>query len=216
MKSPMNAVARGCKQRPDTSVRPAVCTGAAMSPPKFEVALAPLLPRLHRLCLALTGHLHAADDLLQDSLARAHVRFDSYRGEGELYAWLCAIVRHEFLDQRRRAHRRASLLGRAIDAFTGLFGDAAAIAEPTPPPSPEESVLLGERITQLLAALREVPEDFRVVVVLIDIEDLGYPEVAEIMHLPIGTVKSRHARGRAKLVEAFRRAEEARSSKEGT
>lgn len=161
----------------------------------FEAAMAPLLPRLFRFCVALTGAPDQAEDLLQSSLLKAYQRRDSFAGRGSLAAWVGGIIRHENEEIVRKTARRRSLLDRAMQEVYNLFDTISA----SPTPDPETWMSSHQQAGMLLACVHELPEPYRTIVWLCDIEELSYEEVAEMVNIPVGTVKSRHARGRQRL-----------------
>jgi len=166
----------------------------------FEAAVEPLLPRLHRFCLALCRSRQEAEDLLQDSLVRAFLHRDS-RGSGSWLGWLCGIARNQFLEQRRAQARRRSLLDSVLEGASSVLGSlfAGGIEQQ----DPEARLCVAEEAERVLACLHALPEKFRLVVLLCDVEDLDYEEVARVLGVPLGTVKSRHSRGRARLGALF-------------
>lgn len=167
------------------------------------------MPRLHRVCLTLCRDKEEAEDLLQDGLVRAFLHRDSYQGHGSYFGWLCGIVRNQFIENRRTSARRRSLLDSVLEGASSvlgtLFTGAAEQADP------EERACRTQEAALMLRCLHGLPEKYRMVVLLCDVEELGYEEVAGVLDLPVGTVKSRHSRGRAQLGEAFhaRRMEQA-------
>jgi RNA polymerase sigma-70 factor, ECF subfamily len=160
------------------------------------------MPRLYRFCLALCRDRAEADDVLQEGLVRAFLNIESFQGNSELFGWLCGVLRNQFIELRRSASRRRTIFENIVASCSPVFDQLFGGGEVAP--SPEEAASLGEESARLLAALRQLPEDFRTVVLLHDIEGMGYDEIAEVTDSPVGTVKSRHARGRARLVEAFK------------
>ncbi|HWN69102.1 MAG TPA: RNA polymerase sigma factor, partial [Haliangium sp.] len=162
-----------------------------------------LLPRLFRLCVALTGAPDQAEDLLQVSLLKAYQRRRSYEGRGTLSAWLAGIIRHENEEIVRKSARRRSLLDRAMQEVYNLFDTISS----SPPPNPETWVCSHEQAGMLLSCVHELPEPYRTIIWLCDIEELSYEEVAEMVNIPVGTVKSRHARGRQRLKRSIERRE---------
>jgi len=168
---------------------------------QFESAVRGLLPTLHRLALSLCRDHAEADDLLQEALVRAHARAEDFEGRGTLVAWLSQIIRREFVVMRRDARRRQGIFDRIVstwqDALEGVMGRPAVR-------DPESDALLGEEAGALLAALRTLPEDQRLVVLLCDVEELSHAEAASALGIAIGTVKSRQRRGRAALEKAYR------------
>jgi RNA polymerase sigma-70 factor (ECF subfamily) len=167
----------------------------------FEAAVAPVVPRLYRLCLALTGTPDQAEDLLQAGLLKAYERRASYAGRGNVAAWLAGIIRHEHDETLRRTLRRKSLLDRAMQEIYNLLDSISG----APAPDPESWTSSHEQAALLLQCVHELSEPYRTVVWLCDIEEMNYEEVAEMLSVPIGTVKSRHARGRKQLRRTLER-----------
>jgi RNA polymerase sigma-70 factor, ECF subfamily len=175
-------------------------TDFASSRARFETAVRPVLPRLYRFCVALSGDMDAADDLFQNTLIKAYLNAASFEGRSDLVVWICGIARHEHLEAQRTDARRRGIFERFVDACASALGLGPEAEERL---SPETRVMGKENVGLLLACLQKLPEEFRAVVVLCDIEELGYDRAAEILGIPKGTVKSRHARGRARLREAY-------------
>jgi RNA polymerase sigma-70 factor (ECF subfamily) len=167
----------------------------------FEAEVETLMPRLHRFCLTLCRDREEAEDLLQDSLVRAYLHRDSYQGHGSFFGWLCGIVRNQFIEGRRSAARRRSLLDSVLEGASSVLG--SLFTGGVEQPDPESRACQSEQSAMLLRALHALPEKYRLVVLLCDVEELGYEEVASILGVPMGTVKSRHSRGRAQLGTAF-------------
>ncbi|WP_240504196.1 sigma-70 family RNA polymerase sigma factor [Thioclava sp. JM3] len=143
------------------------------------------IPALRRFAFALTRERDAADDLVQDCLARALTRWHLLRSEDQLRAWLFRILRNLYHDAHRRRIRRPE--GEALDP-DGLAGrDADA----------ETVVFLGD----VFSALARLPIEQQEVLLLVGVEDFSYEAVARILGLPKGTVMSRLARGREALRE---------------
>ena len=138
------------------------------------------IPRLRRYARALTGDRTAADDLVQDCLERAWSRFHLWRRGSDMRAWLFTIMHNIHVNDLRQARRRPSHL---------------ALAEDMAGPRQRDTLeALGRA-----RALARWPEDQRAAVLLVGLEDMGYAEAAKILGLPIGTVRSRLARGRERL-----------------
>jgi RNA polymerase sigma-70 factor (ECF subfamily) len=168
---------------------------------EFEAAMTPLLPRLFRLCVALTRAPDQAEDLLQMSLLKAYQRRRSFAARGSLAGWLAGIIRHEHEETVRKTARRRSLLDRAAQGVYNLFDTISG----SPTPDPESWLCSHEEAALLLSCVHELPEPYRTIIWLCDIEELGYEEVAEMVNIPVGTVKSRHARGRQRLRRSLER-----------
>ena len=143
----------------------------------------PHIPALRRYAWALLRDETAADDLVQDCLERALSRWQLRRRDGNLRAWLFAILHNRFISDRRRDKRR----GIPLPLEEG--NDAASASD-------TES---GVTRRDLLEALALLPEEQRAVVLLVGVEDLSYEDAARALGVPIGTVMSRLSRGREKL-----------------
>lgn len=167
----------------------------------FTRIVSPHLPQLYRLALILSRDDVEAEDLLQNALVKAYVHRASYVGRGSLTAWLYGIVRNEHAELIRSTKRRRSLLEAALDRFADLFDDLSS--DGATAATPEVHAMAQEESELLLACLRRLPEPYRSVVHLCDVEERSYEEVSELLDAPIGTIKSRHARGRAKLRTIF-------------
>jgi RNA polymerase sigma-70 factor, ECF subfamily len=149
--------------------------------------------RLRRFAVHLCGDPAAADDLLQEGFLRALANRRALRDERFVVPWLFSIIRRVFLDQHRRTQHRARLL--EMDALS---------AEP-PVGNLEEEVLRQSFSEELASALGSLPEEWRSCILLCDVEGLSYEEIAEAMNCPLGTVRSRIARGRAHLLASLDR-----------
>lgn len=149
----------------------------------IDEQLRELLPRLRRFAHWLTRDAASADDLVQSTLERALSRWHNRRDASALRAWLFAIAYRRFLSDRRRAHRCAAMLE--------LFGRGAPDAQP----SLEREVIAQSSVL----ALAHLPEAQRLLLLWVSVEGLSYREVADLLHVPIGTVMSRLSRARAAL-----------------
>jgi len=160
-----------------------------------------------------------AADVTQEVFVKVFRGIGHFHGEASLRTWIYRIALHEALNQRRwwTRHERQQV---AIDGDTGDDRHAApAECLIDTHESPFDAAAHAEIAARVEAALRDVPEPFRTVVVLRDIEGFGYEEIAEILNANLGTVKSRLMRGRAHLrsllapyVEAANRRPSQRSS----
>lgn len=145
----------------------------------------PYIPALRRYAWAMTLDNDGADDLVQDCLERAISRWHLRRRDGDLRAWLFAILRNLFISAlRQRARRRR---------FVALDDPSAALSSI---PAQQEDQL---RLHDVLVGLNALPEDQRSVLLLVGVEDLSYEEAARVLGVPVGTVMSRLSRGRERL-----------------
>jgi RNA polymerase sigma-70 factor, ECF subfamily len=149
--------------------------------------------RVHAVCRRIAGSSRDADDAAQEamiSIVRGLARFD---GRAQFSTWAYRIATNAALDELRRRKRRPAL---------ALVDDEGHVPEAVDP--------LGQRLVEasvdrlaIDAALDDLPDDFRVAVVLRDVADLDYAEIAVALDVPVGTVKSRIARGRSQLAAAL-------------
>jgi RNA polymerase sigma-70 factor, ECF subfamily len=158
-----------------------------------------LLPKLWRFALRLTRHQHDAEDLVQRTCVRALERQQQWNPEGSPLSWLYAIMNSIWLNEMRsrRLHPVSSLTGDdgvdtdAMEIGAGLAGTMSELAEP-------ESLLF---CRQIVAAVDELPEAQRLVMLLIAVDGLSYGEAAEVLNVPVGTVMSRIFRARVSIGE---------------
>jgi len=152
-----------------------------------------------------------AADTTQEVFVKVFRGISRFHGEASLRTWIYRIALHEALNQRRwwSRHQRREV---TMDAESDDAQGSSVESLPDPQESPFDAAAHAEIAARVESALREVPEPFRTVVVLRDIEGFGYEEIAEILNANLGTVKSRLMRGRAHLksrlapfVEAARR-----------
>jgi RNA polymerase sigma factor (sigma-70 family) len=164
---------------------------------RFEAQVLPHLDAAYNLARWFARPPLEADDILQDAMLRAFRAFDTFRG-GDVKPWLLAIVRNCFLTAvaRVRPERDVPL---PADTETGADDPALIVADP----DPETTLLQSEESRRLASVIATLPEDFREVLVLREMEDLSYREIAQVTGTPIGTVMSRLARARALLKEKW-------------
>ena len=163
---------------------------------EFNRLILPHLEGAYNLARYLTRDAVLSEDIVQDAMVRAFRAFAQFRG-GSPRAWLLAIVRNCSRTAQAGTGGAMSL----VIHESGLSEEAAAelAGHPDPNPSPEEEVFRNAEIGRVRLAIEAIPEPFREAVVLRDLEDLSYAEIAEVTGVPIGTVMSRLSRGRAML-----------------
>jgi RNA polymerase sigma-70 factor (ECF subfamily) len=167
----------------------------------FEALALENLPSLLAVATRLTRNGAEAEDLVQDTLVKALRARDQYESGTNLKAWLLRILKNTFINRYRRGGlERAVLEGPDADPLSdGWIGASTIRALRDPESQLLQPVLEGE----ILAALDGIPEGFREVVLLADVEELSYKEIAEIVGCPVGTVMSRLHRGRRLLKRAL-------------
>jgi RNA polymerase sigma-70 factor (ECF subfamily) len=153
------------------------------------------LDRMHRFALQLCRDRDAAEDLVQEAFVRALAVRDQLRDASRALPWLLSVVRSRFLEQSRRARRRLRL---------ELVAEEAELADP-PIGNLEEELLRGVLSDEVARAVAALPEEQRTCVWLCDVEGLSYHYIAEVVGCPAGTVRSRIARARARLMESLAR-----------
>ncbi|HYX84426.1 MAG TPA: sigma-70 family RNA polymerase sigma factor [Gaiellales bacterium] len=161
---------------------------------RFEEEALMHAEHLYRIALRLTGSPQTAEDLVQETYLRAFRAWRSYRPGTNLAAWLATIMRNANMDELRRQSRRppSEPLDEQGDYY--LYNRLAETGR-----EPQERVLARLAGRGVVDALGDVPENFREVVVLVDVGDFSYAETADILGIPIGTVMSRLYRGRRLL-----------------
>jgi len=163
---------------------------------EFNRTIVPHMDGAYNLARYLTHDATLSEDVVQDAMVRAFRAFGQFRGESPR-AWLFAIVRNCCRTAQSGARGAVSL----VIHESSLSEEAAAqiMHHPDPGPNPEEEVLRNADVTGVRSAIEAIPEPFREVIVLRELEELSYAEIAEVTGVPIGTVMSRLARGRAML-----------------
>ncbi len=160
----------------------------------FEREVMPHLQALYGVALRMTKSEGDAEDLVQDTMLRAYRFWDGFEAGSNCRAWLMRILTNVFRNRYRERAREQEILGEAETsaANLGQFQGAA--------PRDAESALFGRMLSRdVETALATLPAEFRLPVILADLEDLSYKEIADIMECPAGTVMSRLYRGRRML-----------------
>lgn len=144
-------------------------------------------PKIRAVCLRILGNHADADDAAQEALIRISRSIDSFDGRSNVNTWVYRIATNAALDELRRRSRRPLSL---------VDGDPNR-----PDPTGEAAFARIDSSGSLDAALAAIPDEYRVAMVLRDVADLDYDEIAEVLGVPGGTVRSRIARGRGRLAD---------------
>jgi RNA polymerase sigma factor (sigma-70 family) len=160
---------------------------------RFQALAMPHLDAAYNLARWLSRNPGDAEDIVQEAFLRAFRFFDSFRGE-LARPWLLSIVRRVWYDEWRR---RAS--SEEVAPFDELRDDAQLEGWETAIADPETLAIRAQDVRDVQAALQRLPVEYREVLVLREMEDLSYREIAVIADVPVGTVMSRLARGRRRL-----------------
>src|SRR5262245_45189520 len=146
--------------------------------------------RLYNSLLRVLGSAEDARDVVQDAFVQAFLKLDSFRGSSAFYTWLYRIAFNLAMSHMRRERKTVSL-----DRVKAGSGDEPGDGQPTP----AGDLLRTERVTLVHAALAELSGEYRQILVLRELEGCRYEEIAEILELPVGTVRSRLFRARLQL-----------------
>jgi len=159
-----------------------------MEQARFELLVVPYRKAAYNLARWLTGNDHDAEDVVQEAFLRAYRFFDRFQG-GDGRAWLLAIVRNTCYSWMRQNRNLA--LTETLDEVEA-FG-----------PSPESLLIENLDRESLRRAIQELPVEFREAIILRELEGLSYKDIAAVTEVPVGTVMSRLARARARLIRAL-------------
>ena len=161
----------------------------------FSLLVEKYQTKVYNLALRMSGNEDDAFDLAQDSFVRAWRNLGSFQFESSFSTWLFRLTSNICLDFLRAKKRRAAVSLTVTDEED----EESQLAVPDPGKTPEEAVIAAEDRALLTRALNELPADQRQILTLRAIDDLSYAEIAEILHLQEGTVKSRLSRARTAL-----------------
>ena len=165
---------------------------------RFHQEAIPLLDPLYSAALRMTRNPADAEDLVQETMLRAYRAFDRFEAGTNLKAWLFRILTNAYINVYRKKQREPQKISSEEVEDFDLYQELRN-HDPQFTRSPETIVLDSLVDSDIIEALDDLPEQFRLAVVLSDIEDFSYAEMAEIMEVPLGTVMSRLHRGRKAL-----------------
>ena len=162
---------------------------------EFEEEAIPQMDVLYNFALRTTGNEDDARDLLQETYLKAYRFWDKYERGTNIRAWLFRIMKNSYINRYRKETKEPDTVD--YENVENFYNSIRA--ESTDPNDLQEKLfgnLLGDEVSKALASL---PDDFRTVVILCDIEGMMYEEIAEFLDIPVGTVRSRLHRGRKLL-----------------
>jgi RNA polymerase sigma-70 factor, ECF subfamily len=177
---------------PPTPPPPLTPAAEADKRESFEREALVHLDSLYRVALRLTGNAAEADDLVQETMLKAYRAWDQFQRGTNAKGWLLTILRHAFINEYRRRTRHPETVD--LDAI-----EPFSVFEELQDDDPQGTFF--DRIVddEVLRAIDELPEQFRETAVLSDVEGLSYEEIARVLDVPVGTVKSRLFRARRLL-----------------
>ncbi|MFQ5947494.1 MAG: sigma-70 family RNA polymerase sigma factor [Acidimicrobiia bacterium] len=169
----------------------------------FERDVMEFFPQLYSAALRMTRNPPDAEDVLQEALLKAYRGYHTFKEGTNLKAWLYRILTNTYINRYRKKSRRPDEveLGEVEDLY--LYRRIGAETTGRAARSAEDEVLDQIVDTEVKDALEALPDNFRIPVLLADVEGFSYKEIAEIMDVPIGTVMSRLHRGRKALQKAL-------------
>jgi RNA polymerase sigma-70 factor (ECF subfamily) len=152
----------------------------------------------YNLAYRLSGNYDDASDVVVEAFVRVFQGLHTFRGEANFGTWLHRVVVNTFLDMRKRSKGRQNV---SLEEQLELDGDTLTRQIEDTSPGPEELVEKEEREEVLQRAIAQLPPERRILIVLYHFENLSYEEIAQMLNLPVGTVKSRLNRARLALRE---------------
>lgn len=158
----------------------------------FDEEIIPHMDALYNFALRLTTDPNDAEDLVQDTIVKAYRFFSSYEKGTNAKAWMFRILKNSFINNYRKTSKKPSQVD--YDEVSSYYESIRAERTDT---SDLENLMFREMMDDDLSnALKRLPEDFRTVVLLCDVEGYTYEEIANMLDVPIGTIRSRLHRGR--------------------
>lgn len=165
----------------------------------FEEEALPHLDAVYRFALRLSGSRDQAEDLVQETFLRAFKSWDQYTQGTRAKSWLFTICRNVFLRGRERRQRHDEIVAETVDRSASGLNPVNPVWVSVLGVDPEGDFFEAIVDDRVIEAIERLPEEYRTAVVLSDLEGLPYAEIAELMEVPVGTVKSRLFRGRRQL-----------------
>lgn len=169
----------------------------------FEEEAVPHLDAVYRFALSLAGSPPAADDLVQETFYRAWRSWDQYTLGTNCKSWLFTICRNVFLRKEERSKRHDEILNEQAPEDPESLSRENPVFAASRDSDPEGDFFRSIVDDEVLEAIDELPEEYRTAVILSDLEGMAYKEIAELMEVPVGTVKSRLFRGRRMLQQTL-------------
>lgn len=167
----------------------------------FEAAAMPFVDALYNTAYRMTRNSEDAEDLVQETYLKAYRYYDKFEEGTNFKAWLFKIMKNTFINNYRRKQNAPALsdFAEIEENFESQVSEEAARQIK----NPEDELLENVLDEDVQVALDKLPPDYRMVVILADLEGFSYKEIADILEVPVGTVMSRLYRGRRLMEEAM-------------
>lgn len=163
----------------------------------FYNSILPLTDRLYRFAYRLAQNERDAEDLVQDTLLRAYTKFDQFQTGTSPQAWLLVILRSIFINKYRKKKREGTQV--SIEDMASGVERLQPVDHKDLPSTPEDFLFRDVLDAELRSALLKLPQHYQEVIILVDMEELSYREVSDVLSIPQGTVMSRLHRARKTL-----------------
>ena len=163
----------------------------------FESGILPYRDQLYKTALRMTRSTEETEDLLQETYLKAFQHYQRFEEGTNLKAWLFRIMKNTYINwyRKRRTRPRHFEFDELQDGFETALAESGRFADE----NPEETLMSEEVDAEVRDALVGLPHDYKMAVLMIDLQGLSYQETADLIGVPVGTVMSRLYRGRAKL-----------------
>lgn len=188
MNSSVNAVPNKAEE---TALIECIVSGQSL---KFEIFVANYQQRIYSTLLGMLGNRHDAEDVTQETFLTAFRKLDQFEGRSSFYTWLHRIAFNTAIDLQRRKKRTKNHVGNVETIDSSESGDRQV-------ETPASIVIAKETVSQVQLALARLDAERRNIIVLRDLQGIDYAEIASMLDIPVGTVRSRLHRARIELRE---------------
>lgn len=191
--------------RPEAREKRATTAPAASMPDdedrelSFEEIVSKYERKIFNLIMRYINDREEAEDLTQETFVNAYKSFPTFRGECKIHTWLCQIALNQCKNRFRQRDRRRAVEGPSLDAGGGSEESIRPLEIPDWDQSPLEVLERKEMYRYVLRAIDSLPDEYRQVIILCDLQQMSYQQIAEISHLSLEAVKTRIHRGRLML-----------------
>ena len=196
-----NGMDQKTSEAPDARIRAMVREAQRGEPRAFDDLVREFQGQMYNLAFRMTNNAEDAADLTQEIFVKVYRSLGKFRGESQFSTWLHAVAANTCRSGLRKLRRIAWFETHSLDEVRGEDDDRRTLEPADPGSGPAENAQRHEKAEEIGAAVAALPEDFRMVLVMRDIQGASYEEMAKALRLSIGTVKSRLCRARFKVKE---------------